>query len=132
MDRNSPEYCWRFILDLDGNPVMEPDLLKWAAWFEERGTRIVRQTVVRAGKIIEDVTGTTPKKPKVAGDILVSTVFLSLDHGWGTDKPVLWETMMFPDANGCEYQERYSSKEDALIGHQKAVDIALQDSIKKI
>jgi hypothetical protein len=61
----------------------------------------------------------------------VSTVFLGLDHGWEDRnkpdyKPVLWETMVFSDQEfgADEYMERYSSYEDALEGHKRALDYA--------
>lgn len=75
------------------------------------------------------------KQTYLANDIKVSTVFLSLDHGhwWYGEKPegyqpVLWETMIFnaelPEEYGGEYQERYTSYDEAIEGHKKAVAIA--------
>jgi hypothetical protein len=55
-------------------------------------------------------------------DVRVSTVFLGLDHGYGSSKPVLWETMIFGGQNDQAYQERYASYEQALEGHQKAIN----------
>lgn len=50
----------------------------------------------------------------------VSTVFLhGIDHSYDGGKPVLWETMIFPEGDYCE---RYTSYEDALKGHQQAVE----------
>lgn len=56
----------------------------------------------------------------------ISTVFLALDHKFlysGGD-PVLWETMIFEqgDTGKETYQERYTSYEDAVKGHQDAID----------
>lgn len=61
----------------------------------------------------------------------VSTVFLGLDHQHGypeTGTPILWETMIFGDgpvpcASGDdhEYQERYTSADDARAGHDRTV-----------
>lgn len=59
------------------------------------------------------------KQDRFAG-ILVSTVFLGLDHNYGDGLPLLWETMIF-NGEHDQYQERYSSKEGALAGHQEAV-----------
>jgi hypothetical protein len=64
----------RYILNAAGQPVPEPDLFKWAHWYEAD-----RKSV-----------GCT----KVGG-ILVSTVFLGLDHRFGPGAPLLWETMTF-------------------------------------
>jgi len=88
-----------YILDDDGNPVPCSDLLTWAKWFEDDPARMVAKTKV--------------------GDQEVSTVFLGLDHGWGTTHlPVLWETLVFPE---CEECERYTSRADALAGHTRHV-----------
>lgn len=54
-------------------------------------------------------------------DSLVSTVFLGLDHNYGDNGlPILWETMIFPDSGGDNYQVRYSSYKEAIEGHLKA------------
>jgi len=66
-----------FILNDDGVPVVENDLVKWAIWFEENG-----QTRRRVGR-------------DRIGPAEVSTVFLGLDHSFGRGSPVLWETMVF-------------------------------------
>jgi hypothetical protein len=59
----------------------------------------------------------------------VSTVFLCMDHSWNRNpdhKPVLFETMVFPDvtSGADEYMERYTSYEDALEGHKRALEYA--------
>jgi len=54
--------------------------------------------------------------------IFVSTVFLGLDHGWNGEIPLLWETMIFGGEHD-QYQERYTSHEDALEGHEKALKL---------
>ena len=51
------------------------------------------------------------------GDVRVSTVFLVIDHQWGSGPPLLFETMVF----GGEYdqdQERYSTWKQAEKGHR--------------
>ena len=55
--------------------------------------------------------------------IVVSTVFLVLDHQFEDDgPPLLWETMVFGLEGDDEVQERYSSYEDAVAGHQRHVE----------
>jgi len=54
----------------------------------------------------------------------VSTVFLSIDHGFGlTGSPILFETMVFEnkDTRGDIYQRRYCTHEEAMKGHTEAV-----------
>lgn len=56
-------------------------------------------------------------------DVLVSTVFLGADHAMiGQTIPVLWETMILSGEHDG-YQKRYTSHEDALAGHQIALDL---------
>jgi len=114
----------RYILDADGNPVPEPDLMTWGAWMEAGGRNVAYT--------------------EIGGRYLVSTVFRGLDHNYsGKGPPVLWETMTFDLAistsepvefNGVvmpafRYHEergdtqRYTSSEAALKGHARAVAI---------
>ena len=60
------------------------------------------------------------------GEVMVSTVFShGICHRWGDEgDPVLWETMIFGGEHD-QYQERYTSYEDALEGHKAAVKLAL-------
>jgi hypothetical protein len=78
------------------------DLLTWAHWFE---------TADRHVKLTEQ------------GDVMVSTVFLGLDHGYlgGDDRlPVVFETMVFQGGHGDD-QERYCTWDEAEAGHARWV-----------
>jgi hypothetical protein len=92
----------KYILDEDGLPHREPDLLAWAHWFEACG----RQRIVAQDEVFPGVT--------------VSTVFLGIDHNWSGKGPaILWESMVFAP-NGyplADEQQRYSSLADARAGH---------------
>jgi hypothetical protein len=58
----------------------------------------------------------------IVGDVLVSTVWLSgIDHGWGDDPILLFETMTF---GGRQDQclQRYATEEEAMRGHLDVVD----------
>jgi hypothetical protein len=55
------------------------------------------------------------------GSAFISTVFLALNHSFGDGPPVLWETMIFDHPAWSDYQERYSSKSDAILGHLRAL-----------
>ena len=90
----------RYILDSNGDPVAEEDLLTWARWFEDAG---------KNGKRRVDET--------TIGDSRVSTVFLGLDHSFGDGPPLIFETLVFGGKLDQE-MERYSTKEQALEGHQ--------------
>ena len=93
----------QYILNEAGKPVEAPDLLTWGRWMENDSARRVVCTEFDGG--------------------YVSTVFLGLDHGYTNGPPVLWETMIFGGPNDG-YQDRYTSREDAERGHQKAVELA--------
>ena len=94
-----------YILDNNNKPVAKP-ALEATDWLRDNPNRsIVKQDTI--------------------DDIDVSTVFLGLDHSmpWFVDKtPLLWETMIFGGEHD-QYQERYTSYEDALKGHELALTL---------
>jgi len=103
----------QYILDENGDAVPARGLLEWGQWMQEHD---------HERSLARDEIGLAT----------VSTVFLGLDHGahlflrkdsdLANYKPVLWETMVF----GGQYdmfQSRYSSKESALAGHGKIVQM---------
>ncbi len=52
-------------------------------------------------------------------EVIVSTVFMYIDHSFRDDPnaaPVLYETMVFGGKDD-QYQQRYCTREQALIGH---------------
>lgn len=101
----------RYILDADGNPQLEPDLIKWGKWMQTNKHQVAHDYI---------------------GNARVSTIFLGLDYSplpfltsFPYHAPVLWETMIFDCDHGEHdlYQERYTSREAALRGHQKALEM---------
>ena len=104
MSRRPGSIIGAYILDDDGNPKPEPDTIKWAMWFEKGQNRIVGHDHI--------------------GDVLISTVFLGLDHRFpGMEgPPILWETMIFRGEHD-QWMSRYRSREDALAGHKAAVEM---------
>jgi len=54
------------------------------------------------------------------GDIKISTVFLGINHQCDDGPPILFETMVFGN-DQYDYQQRYSTWEEAQVGHQDAV-----------
>jgi hypothetical protein len=96
--------CDCYVLDDAGNPTPEPDLFAWGKFMAD--TRNERQ-------VARDQIGT----------VLISTVFLGVDHGWGNGRsaPVLWETRVFGGPLD-QTQERYTSRADALAGHARWVN----------
>ncbi len=85
---------------LDGHtPFPCDDLYKWGQWMDTADRRV--------------------KLDKI-GDITVSTVFLGLYYSFGQGEPLLFETMIFGGEHD-DYQERYSTWEEAEAGHAKAL-----------
>lgn len=96
-----------YILDNNNKPIPKP-VLEASQWLDDNDHR----RIVKRDEI---------------GDILVSTVFLGLDHAWDSDTPVLWETMIFGGEHN-QYQERYTSHKDALEGHEKALTLITKEN----
>jgi len=59
-------------------------------------------------------------KTKLPSGTEVSTVWLGLNHNWGDGPPLIFETMVFGGRLDQE-QRRYSSEEEAKIGHEETV-----------
>jgi hypothetical protein len=92
----------RYIL-VNGKPKKEPNLMKWAKWFEDGHNRVVK---------VDSKDG-----------VRVSTVFLGLDHQFGKGKPLLYETMIFGGAHD-EFMNRYSTQKEAIEGHERTCKMA--------
>ena len=91
-----------FILDENHNVIPAANTLEWGEFFN-KPDRIVAATEI--------------------GEIRVSTVFLGIDHSWGGDKPVVFETMIFGGEHD-QYQDRCCTWVEAEAMHVKAVAIA--------
>ena len=87
-------------------PIPEPDVIKWAKWFEKSSRQIKRDKI---------------------NNIIISTVFLGIDHRFGQGEPLLFETMIFGGKHD-EFQERYSTWNEAIKGHEIAVKL-VKDSL---
>ncbi len=55
----------------------------------------------------------------------ISTVFLGVDHNWGPGPPILWETMVFGPEPWTDWQDRYSSHEEAAAGHARVLAVII-------
>lgn len=106
--------AWRpryWVLAEDGRtPVGTQDLMEWArlcsAQGEDAGGR-------RVGWDYDNARGIT-----------VSTTFMGIDHNFSDDgPPLLFETMIFGGPHN-DYQERYSTWDEAERGHLRALELA--------
>lgn len=92
--------------DRQGNPM---SLMEWANRFETadqtRDMKRVAETTLPDGKWI-------------------STVWLGIDHSFGSGPPLIFETMVFPSrANMNDLDcDRYSTEDQALAGHAAMVE----------
>lgn len=94
----------KYILAADGRTPIRASLKEWGDFFGNNDAR----------RVAAD---------ELPGGVRVSTIFLGLNHNWGDGPPLLWETMIFGGDND-QWQYRYSSYEDAVAGHARAVRIA--------
>ncbi len=102
---------WLYILNPDHSITRTRDLMKWARWFETADRHVAKTQLVDGSE--------------------VSTVFLGLDHGFGS-VVILFETayIAHPDTvtpstyNGRQYEhieimQRYSTYAEAMLGHME-------------
>jgi len=89
----------KYIL-INKKPIQETDLMKWAEWYEKSNKeRIVKQ---------EDID-----------KVRISTVFLGIDYSFlFKEPPLLFETMIFGGKLN-QKQDRYSTWDEAIEGHEK-------------
>lgn len=90
--------------DRQGKPLT---MEQWIPLFEDSNYKIVKQDYI----------------PDGIGQIKVSTVWLGLNHSRiGEGPPLIFETLIF----GGEYDQemyRYTTEDQALAGHEIAVDL---------
>lgn len=83
-------------------------LYEWIEWFEASVDRVVTQTEIGKG-------------------VRVSTVFLGINYAFSEDQSPLWfETMVFGGEHD-QFYERYSTLEEAMLGHERAVAMVTED-----
>lgn len=92
----------KYILNKKGEPQLEPDLIKWAEWFET-ADRVLTKS---------EINGVT-----------ISTVFLGLDHAFNGGPPLIYETVILGSKRFEHHQWRYPTPEQALEGHRKAEEL---------
>lgn len=88
--------------DRDGLPI---DQNRWASLLGDDGYKRVRRSKV--------ISAADPAK-----SFDVSTVWLGIDHGFGSGLPVIFETMVFAEGSSLDEScDRYTSLADAEAGH---------------
>lgn len=103
-------YLMNWILDENREPVYEPDTKKFSEWFG-KADRVVAKDAV--------------------GDVLVSTVFLGINHQFGEGPPILFETLVFDGPLDGE-MHRYSTWDEAVEGHRQMLVEVKRAEIKVV
>lgn len=114
--------------DITGKPLVTAEL----------GSDEWKMQMALAGKLLEDpsykVIGRTKGKTKKDHELIVSTVWLGLDHSMIEGSPIeIFETMVFDYSKDGEdiYQTRYSTLEQAVQGHQDTIKKYLAKDIEE-
>lgn len=95
---------------LDGHKVKDVNLMTWAKWFETNDRHVADEKI---------------------GDVRISTIFLGLDHSFGSGPPLLFETMVFGGPLDQE-MDRYSTREEAEKGHKEMIDKVKKENHGKL
>jgi hypothetical protein len=84
-------------------PVRCDNMRVWCKWMDEADRRVAR----------DEIDG-----------ILISTVFLGIDHNFDDGPPILFETMVFDDVHKWLDNEmrRYCTWDEAEQGHRELVE----------
>jgi hypothetical protein len=89
-----------YVLDENNNPVLENNPTVASVWLDKNLERCI---------VAQD---------NVDVDVMLSTVFLGLNHSFIPNKVLIYESLWFGGPFDGE-MKRYSNKEDALSGHEK-------------
>lgn len=69
---------------------------------------------------------------EIPGGVIVSTVFLGINHNWSSVRsiPILFETMLFDTGDEWEgeTQWRYCTYEEAVAGHKETVERLIKEN----
>lgn len=90
----------------DKGEVESTTIDQWGIWMNNPNNVIIKQEYI--------------------GNAFISTVFLGISYGVVMGKPLFYETMIFGGEHDS-YQVKYTSKEEALEGHKKAVALVKGD-----
>mgnify|MGYP001559975234 CR=1 FL=1 len=87
---------------LDGNIVTHvDDVMEWSRWFA-KANRIIKRDVIDS--------------------VIISTVFLGIDHNFGdSGPPILFKTIIFGDDDVEDHH--YATYDEAVAGHERIVEL---------
>jgi len=89
-------------------------------YYDRQGHPITLKTF---GKLIEDLDYRRILETTLPDGKWVSTVWLGINHQFGQGPPLIFETMVFESRDNLSdiACQRYSTEDDAIIGHQEMV-----------
>jgi hypothetical protein len=101
-----------FILDKKGDtPIKAKTFTEWAIWMEGVKARRKNPFSIDKRRVAD----------QKVGESRISTVFLGLDHSFGSATPVLWETMVFGGPLDQDQMRCGGTRKDAKAMHKKMV-----------
>lgn len=86
----------KYTLNSRGEPVHEPDLVRWTQW------------LVTANRFVSI---------DVVGDAKVSTIFLGMDYNFFDGPPILWQSRVSGGSLDCTTDRCAGSREQAEAMH---------------
>lgn len=92
--------AFKYFKLVDRRAIPVADLIEWAIWFESAECQVA-------------IT--------LLDDVMVSTIFLGMDHQHGEGDPLLFETMVFVGDGVHDRMNRYFIWEEAEVGHYEIV-----------
>ena len=88
-------------------PKKVSNIKEWGKWMKTADRQVARNTI---------------------NESTISTIFLGIDHRFNSyDAPILFETMIFGGPLDMECR-RYSTWDEALIGHQEMIERIKHDA----
>jgi hypothetical protein len=93
----------RFILHPDGSVSEEPNLLRWMECLDQTNPLLAHD--------------------RLPGAVHIQTVFLGTNRNYGAGDPLLFQSTILGGPHSG-YLQRYSTKAEAMAGHERTVRIA--------
>jgi len=89
-------------------------------YYDKTGKEITEEEF---GKLFTNPFYKIISRTKLPDGKIVSTVWLGLNHSIDENKPLIFETMVFPNEDDFHelYCERYSTEQEAIEGHLRIV-----------
>jgi hypothetical protein len=99
-----------------------------------RGKEIISLSRDDSHQIIESFQSKRILRSELRSGHIISTVFLSIDHGYNQAEPVLFETMIFKDESDYKdlYCRRFTSYDEAFKAHLKLLEFINDRGIEAV